>query len=154
VCCGSLLGLEHDLAQEVAAFEFAVADGDRAVVGEPPVVRLARDADHVREHAAPSWFRASSDPHLGPALREVHANPGHPWTVRVTGSTRVALARERLRDSSDGIAAIAQSLGCASEFSFAAAFKRHEGIAPGRWRNHARAAGPRHDMQSGSPGSS
>jgi AraC-like DNA-binding protein len=56
----------------------------------------------------------------------------------------MALARERLRDSNDGIAAIAQSLGYASEFSFAAAFKRHERIAPGRWRNHARATGQRH----------
>jgi len=46
-----------------------------------------------------------------------------------------------LRDTDDGIVAIARSFGSASEFSFAAAFKRHEGIAPGRGRNHARAAG-------------
>jgi AraC-like DNA-binding protein len=46
----------------------------------------------------------------------------------------MALAREQLRDSDAGLAAIAQSLGYASEFSFAAAFKRHEGVAPGRWR--------------------
>jgi AraC-like DNA-binding protein len=64
----------------------------------------------------------------------------------------MALARERLRDSNDGIAAIAQSLGYASEFSFAAAFKRHEGIAPGRWRNHARATGQRHAGPAGVEG--
>jgi AraC-like DNA-binding protein len=64
----------------------------------------------------------------------------------------MALARERLRDSRDGIAAIAQSLGYASEFSFAAAFKRHEGIAPGRWRTHARAAGQRHHASSDAVG--
>ena len=29
-------------------------------------------------------------------------------------------------------------LGYASEFSFAAAFKRHHGTAPGRWRAGAR----------------
>jgi AraC-like DNA-binding protein len=51
----------------------------------------------------------------------------------------MALARERLRDTDGSLAAIAQSLGYASEFSFAAAFKRHTGIAPGRWRSEARA---------------
>ena len=39
-----------------------------------------------------------------------------------------------------GLAAVARSLGYASEFSFAAAFKRHHGIAPGRWRATARSA--------------
>lgn len=120
----------------------------------------------LREHfataeEAPPWFRASSDPQLGPALRAVHADPAHPWTVEslaaraslsraafarrftaelglaplayVTG-WRMALAREQLRDSDDQIAAVASALGYASEFSFAAAFKRHHGVAPGRWR--------------------
>lgn len=50
---------------------------------------------------------------------------------------RMALARERLRDTDDGLAAIAGSLGYASEFSFAAAFKRRYGTAPGRWRARA-----------------
>ena len=53
---------------------------------------------------------------------------------------RVALARERLRDSDDRLAAIARSLGYGSEFAFAAAFKRHHGAAPGRWRAAKRAA--------------
>jgi AraC-like DNA-binding protein len=135
------------------------------------LVQILREHFTANQHTAPAWFRASSDPHLGPALRAVHANPGHPWTVAQLAAHaslsraafarrfnhelgvapltyltdwRMALARERLRDSGDGIAAIAQSLGYASEFSFAAAFKRHEGIAPGRWRTHARAAGQRH----------
>jgi AraC-like DNA-binding protein len=135
------------------------------------LVQILREHFTTNHHTAPSWFRASSDPHLGPALRAVHANPGHPWTVAELAAHaslsraafarrfnhelgvapltyltdwRMALGRERLRDSNDGIAAIAQSLGYASEFSFAAAFKRHEGIAPGRWRNHARATGQRH----------
>ena len=51
---------------------------------------------------------------------------------------RMALARERLRDSDARLAAIATSLGYASEFSFAAAFKRHHGVAPGRWRGGSR----------------
>ena len=51
---------------------------------------------------------------------------------------RMALARERLRDSDDRLAAVARSLGYGSEFAFAAAFKRHHGAAPGRWRTAAR----------------
>jgi AraC-like DNA-binding protein len=135
------------------------------------LVQILREHFTTNHHTAPAWFRASSDPHLGPALRAVHANPGHPWTVAELAAHaslsraafarrfnhelgvapltyltdwRMALARERLRDSNDGIAAIAHSLGYASEFSFAAAFKRHQGIAPGRWRNHARATGQSH----------
>ena len=50
----------------------------------------------------------------------------------------MALARERLRDTDARLAAIAGALGYASEFSFAAAFKRHHGVAPGRWRSDAR----------------
>ena len=115
---------------------------------------------------APAWYRASSDPQLGPALRAVHAEPAKPWTVeslaaeaslsraafarRFTAALgvapltyltgwRMALAREQLRDSDDQIAAVASALGYASEFSFAAAFKRHHGLAPGRWRANTRA---------------
>lgn len=125
----------------------------------------------LREHfgssgdSAPAWFRASADERVGAALRALHEDPGHPWTVaelaeramlsrsafarRFTellgmaplaylNDWRMALARERLRDSDIRLAALASSLGYASEFSFAAAFKRHHGIAPGRWRTEAR----------------
>jgi AraC-like DNA-binding protein len=46
----------------------------------------------------------------------------------------MALAREQLRQGDASLATVAHSLGYASEFSFAAAFKRHHGMAPGRWR--------------------
>jgi AraC-like DNA-binding protein len=111
--------------------------------------------------AAPAWFRAMSDPGVGAALRAVHADPQRAWTVadlaaaaslsratfarRFTGllgmaplayvtDWRMALAREQLRVGDMGLASVARALGYASEFSFAAAFKRHHGIAPGRWR--------------------
>lgn len=118
--------------------------------------QLAADAP-----AAPAWFRAMGDPAIGTAIRAVHAEPARAWTVadlaaqaslsRATFARRftellgvapltyvtdwrMALAREQLRDSDAGLAAVARSLGYASEFSFAAAFKRHHGMAPGRWR--------------------
>jgi AraC-like DNA-binding protein len=53
----------------------------------------------------------------------------------------MALARERLRATDDGLAAVARAVGNRSEFSFAAAFKRHHGLSPRRWRAHS-CAGP------------
>jgi AraC-like DNA-binding protein len=136
------------------------------------LVQILREHLATSQDSAPAWYRGSSDPHLGSALRAIHANPGHPWTVAKLAAHaslsraafarrftlhlgvapltyvtdwRMALARERLRDTDDGIAAIAHGLGYASEFSFATAFKRHQGIAPGRWRNDARATAQTHD---------
>ena len=121
-------------------------------------------ADH---DSAPGWFRAMSDPAVGAALRAIHTDPQRPWTVAGLAAEaalsragfarrftqllgiaplayvldwRMALAREQLRSGDAGLAAVARSLGYASEFSFAAAFKRHHGVAPGRWRATAASA--------------
>ncbi|WP_232668129.1 AraC family transcriptional regulator [Pseudonocardia sp. TRM90224] len=124
-------------------------------------IQALREQLAVDLEAAPAWYRAMGDPAVGPALRAIHADPRRTWTVaglaaeaslsratfarRFTGllgvapltyvlDWRMALAREQLRDGDAGLAAVAHSLGYASEFSFAAAFKRHHGVAPGRWR--------------------
>jgi AraC-like DNA-binding protein len=129
------------------------------------LVQILREHFTSQDATAPGWFRASADARVGAALRAVHADPGRAWTVAELADAaslsrsafarqftellgmaplaylndwRMALARERLRDSDARLAAIATSLGYASEFSFAAAFKRHHGIAPGRWRGEAR----------------
>jgi AraC-like DNA-binding protein len=134
------------------------------------LVQVLREHFAAQGADAPAWFRASGDPQIGPVLRAVHDDPGRRWTVeelaaeatlsraafarRFTAQLgiaplayltgwRMALARERLRDSDDSIAVVAETLGYASEFSFAAAFKRHHGVAPGRWRLTARASSPR-----------
>ena len=125
------------------------------------LVQVLREHFAAQGSEAPAWFKASRDPELGPVLRAVHEDPARRWTVeelagraslsraafarRFTAQMgvaplayltgwRMALARERLRDGDGGIAAVANELGYASEFSFAAAFKRHHGVAPGRWR--------------------
>jgi AraC-like DNA-binding protein len=117
--------------------------------------------------AAPSWFRGMADPAIAAALRAIHADPQREWTVAALAAEaslsratfarrftqllgiaplgyvtdwRMALAREQLRTGEASLAAIARSLGYGSEFSFAAAFKRHHGVAPGRWRTTARSA--------------
>lgn len=129
------------------------------------LVQILRDHFTARDVAAPGWFRASADERVGTALRALHADPAHAWTVAELADEaalsrsafarqftelvglaplaylndwRMALARERLRDTDARLAGIATSLGYASEFSFAAAFKRHHGVAPGRWRGDAR----------------
>ena len=125
------------------------------------LVQALREQLTAEGTAAPAWFRAMRDPAVGTAIRAVHAEPARNWTVadlaaqaslsRATFARRftallgvapltyvtdwrMALAREQLRDSNAGLAAVAHKLGYANEFSFAAAFKRHHGTAPGRWR--------------------
>jgi AraC-like DNA-binding protein len=128
------------------------------------LVQILREHFTTATVTAPGWFRASGDARIGPALQALHANPGHQWTVAelaehallsrsafarqftellgvppltYLNDWRMALARERLRDSDARLASIGAALGYASEFSFAAAFKRHHGTAPGRWRREA-----------------
>jgi AraC-like DNA-binding protein len=125
------------------------------------LVQALREQLAAHERTAPTWFRAMDDPAVGAALRAVHTSPAHPWTVAnlaaeaaVSRATfarrfttllgvapltyvtdwRMALAREQLRHGDANLATVAHSLGYASEFSFAAAFKRHHGMPPGRWR--------------------
>jgi AraC-like DNA-binding protein len=51
---------------------------------------------------------------------------------------RMDVAAQRLRDAHDTVGAIAAAVGYRSEYSFSRAFTRHRGIAPGRYRRHAR----------------
>lgn len=121
---------------------------------------LARDAD-----AAPAWFRAHADPVVGAALRLLHENPAHPWTVAAlasrVGVSRAALARrftrlvgeppmsyltnrrldlaaELLRDPGTTLGAVARQVGYSTPFALSAAFKRTRGVSP---RDHRTGGG-------------
>lgn len=116
---------------------------------------------------APAWYRALDDAAVGRALRALHANPARGWTVAdlaaevglsraafarrftaLTGSSplaylaewRMTLAREALLRPGATLGSVAAEVGYGSEFAFAAAFKRHVGEPPGRWRAERRAA--------------
>lgn len=116
---------------------------------------------------APRWYQASADVRLGPALRAVHADAAHAWTVAelagVSGLSRAAfarsfqqslgqapmqyiadwrmtLARDLLRAGELTLTQIADRTRYASPYAFAAAFRRHHGQPPGRWQTHERAA--------------
>lgn len=112
----------------------------------------------------PRWYLALDDGPVGAALRAIHQRPAHNWTVAslaaVAGLSRAAfarrfaelvdeppltyltswrmkLARERLHDPHTTLAQIATEVGYGNEYAFSAAFKRHTGHPPGRWRRQA-----------------
>jgi AraC-like DNA-binding protein len=116
---------------------------------------------------APGWYRASSDPVVGYALRLIHHNPAHPWTVaelaHETGVSRAALARrfhelvgeppmtflttwrialaaDLLLEPGATIGSVAHQVGYGSPFALSTAFKRLRGVSPQQHRAAARAA--------------
>jgi len=119
------------------------------------------------EAEAPGWYRAYSDPVVGRALRLLHHDPAHPWTVaelaRECGASRAALARrfhelvgeppmafltgwrialaaDLLREPGATIGSVADQVGYSSPFALSTAFKRVRGISPAQHRAAARAA--------------
>ena len=158
---GSALRATTDLlAREV----LGDAPGQQALLDrllDVALVQILRQHLATPGVTAPPWFRATADPGVGAALRALHADPAAPWTVAGLAGVaslsrgafarrfrellgvppleyltawRMALAREQLREGGEGLASIATAVGYRSEFAFAAAFKRHHGTPPGRWR--------------------
>jgi AraC-like DNA-binding protein len=109
----------------------------------------------------PAWRRAAGDSVVGRALRMLHDDPAHPWTVAelaaATGVSRAALARrftervgeppmtyltswrlalaaDLLREPDATVAAVARRVGYASAFTFSSAFKRVRGVSPREYR--------------------
>lgn len=111
---------------------------------------------------APGWYRAHSDPIVGPALRAMHDDPRRPWTVAslaaAVGASRAAFARrfnslvgqppitylthwrldraaDLLRDTDANVETIARQVGYANSFALSVAFKRELGTTPRQHRN-------------------
>jgi AraC-like DNA-binding protein len=107
--------------------------------------------------AGHGWLSALSDKHMSIAITSMHSDPGYPWTLQslaervgmsrsvfalhfreTVGATpmeyltrwRMLLAADRLKNSSDGLSAIARSLGYESESAFGKAFRRVMGCSP------------------------
>jgi AraC-like DNA-binding protein len=112
----------------------------------------------------PAWYRAHSDPVVGRALRMIHNNPAHPWTVASlaagTGVSRAALARrftelvgeppmrfltgwrlamaaDLLREPDATVGSVARRVGYGSPFALSTAFKRELGVSPQEHRTGA-----------------
>jgi AraC-like DNA-binding protein len=115
----------------------------------------------ARAESTPGWFRAQADPVVGRALRLLHNQPAHPWTVagiagrlgvsraalarRFTDlvgeppmayltSWRLALAADLLREPDATLGAVARQVGYGSPFALSAAFKRVRGLSPQEYR--------------------
>jgi AraC-like DNA-binding protein len=113
------------------------------------------------EADAPAWYRAHADPVVGPALRMLHHNPQHPWSVaelaRAAGVSRAALARrfnelvgeppmtfltgwritlaaDLLREPGATVGSVAHQVGYGSSFALSTAFKRVRGVSPQQYR--------------------
>ena len=120
---------------------------------------LARD-----EAEAPGWYRAHADPVVGHALRLIHDDPAHPWTVAELASEagvsraalarrfnelvgeppmaylagwRIALAADMLLEPGMTIGSVADRVGYGSPYALSTAFKRLRGVSP---REHRTAA--------------
>jgi AraC-like DNA-binding protein len=116
---------------------------------------------HFAAHEAPGWYRAMGDPVVGKAMRMLHNNPAHPWTVAAlaaeVGVSRAALARrftelvgeppmsfltdwrlalaaDLLREPDATIGSVARKVGYGSPFALSAAFKRVRGVSPQEYR--------------------
>ena len=113
---------------------------------------------------APGWYRAYADPIVGPALRMMHNNRAHSWTVAeladATGASRAALARrfsdlvgeppmtfltgwrialaaDLLLEPGETIGSVARRVGYGRPFALSTAFKRVRGVSPDQHRRTA-----------------
>ncbi|MDX3850036.1 AraC family transcriptional regulator [Streptomyces sp. AK02-01A] len=118
------------------------------------------------ESGAPAWYRAQSDPVVGPALRLLHEQPGKAWTVASLADTvgvsraglarhftqlvgeppmayltgwRLTLAADLLREPDATVATVARRVGYSGAFALSAAFKRVRGVSPQEFRRGGRA---------------
>jgi len=130
------------------------------------VLVLALRAWCARPAAAlPAWYRALAEPAIGDALRLLHEDPAHRWTVATLAAKvgmsraafaacftglvgrppltyltgwRMTLAADLLRDTDATIATVAHDVGYADSFAFSVAFKRARGVSPSIWRRQVR----------------
>jgi len=129
------------------------------------LVQVLRAWADAQAPGGAGWLGALGDRTLASALGWLHAEPGRNWTVselaRRSGTSRATLARRfasevgmapheyltqlrmqeaahHLRESQDGLAAIAGRVGYESEFAFNRAFRRVMGVPPGAFRRKAR----------------
>jgi AraC-like DNA-binding protein len=153
----------HDVIAALAAELVTTSPGQQTVLDRllDVVLVLAIRAGLRQSDTAPGWYHALADPRLNAALEAIHNDPAHPWTVpelaaisglsratfartftRMLGQApmqyltdwRMTLARDLLRADNATLGQISTRIGYASPYAFAAAFQRHHGQPPGRWR--------------------
>ena len=118
------------------------------------------------ESATPGLLRGLGDARLAVAIRKIHTDPAHAWTVaelaneaalsrsvfferftRAVGVPpmeyllvwRMAIAKDLLRQRNLDLASVAERVGYGSASTFSTAFSRHVGQPPGRYARMASA---------------
>lgn len=113
------------------------------------------------ESDAPGWYLAESDPAVGDAIRLLHNDPAHPWTVAelaaAAGLSRASLARrftdvvgeppltfltnwritiaaDLLAEPGVTIGEVAHQVGYSTPYALSTAFKRVRGVSPKQHR--------------------
>ena len=111
-------------------------------------------------------LRGLADPHIAPAVRQIHADPARDWTMatlareaglsrsalferftRTVGcppgeylvAWRMTLAKDLLRRGELGVAEVADRVGYRASSTFSTAFGRHVGMPPRRYASNLRA---------------
>jgi AraC-like DNA-binding protein len=145
----------------------AARPGNAAMLGrltELMFVEILREYIHRLPAEQGGWLAGLNDPHVGKALRLMHANPGRDWTVddlarevavsrsvlaqrftelidespmRYLANWRMQLAKQMMRDGARNILDVATRVGYDSEAAFNRAFKRATGSPPATWRKGA-----------------
>jgi AraC-like DNA-binding protein len=141
--------------------------GNAAMLGrltELMFVEILREYMQRLPQGHGGWLAGLNDPHVGKALRLLHANPMRNWTVeelsreaaisrsalaeRFTdlvgeapmhylANWRMQLAKQMLREGAHSIQDVATRVGYESEAAFNRAFKRATGFPPAMWRKGA-----------------
>jgi AraC-like DNA-binding protein len=145
-------------AREVAAGRLPVG-GTAARLSEVLLVEAVRS--YAAAAGPVGWLRGFADPQIARALGLIHADIGRDRSVedlaaaaalsrsafvarftalvgvapmRYVAGWRLEAAKLRLRDTRDGIAAIAHDVGYGSAEAFSRAFRRATGLPPAVWR--------------------
>lgn len=114
------------------------------------------------------WYQAKGDRVVGQALKMIHQNPAHPWTLvslaakvgvsraalarrfhEVVGEPpmsfltqwRLALAADLLCEPDETIGTVAEQVGYSSPYALSSAFKRVRGVSPKEHRSKALSLG-------------
>lgn len=156
------------LVSELLVTEYeATAVGGSLVLnhlGQILLVHMLRA--HASQCGHPSgWLSALNDDGIGVALRAVHADVAHAWTLQELAALshmsrsafaqafksqvgvapleyliqwRMSLARDALRHDTLSITELAAATGYQSESAFSTAFRRVVGSSPARFRDQAR----------------
>jgi len=154
-----------EMAEQEATSPRPGSEGVLARLSELLFVEILRRHLELLPPDRTGWLAGLRDPHVGKALAQLHARPGHAWTLDALGHEvglsrsalaerfgalvgeppfqylarwRMQIAAGLLDTTRDGVAAIGAQVGYASEAAFSRAFKKLVGVPPATWRRRRR----------------